>query len=31
MELGIKIKDGKFQVDLFDKRDSFLFSVCSNI
>ena len=27
MDLGIKIRDEKFQVDLFDKRDIFPFSI----
>ena len=27
MVLGIKIKDGKFKVGLFDERDSFPFSI----
>ena len=27
MDLNIKIKDGKFHFGLFDKRDSFLFSI----
>ena len=27
LDLGIKIRDGKLQVDLFDKRDSFSFSI----
>ena len=27
MDLNIKIKDGKFQFGLFDKRDSFPFSI----
>ena len=27
LDLGIKIRDGKLQVDFFDKRDSFSFSI----
>ena len=27
LDLDIKVKDGKFQVDLFDKRDSFPFTI----